>query len=92
MILFFIPNEMPLFQHTVSFVQAIHAFCHRILPSDEKRRNMSMDMGMDMDMNGHYDHHPKQPKQKKKKQDKKHLDYDYIVVYKRKCKKCKKCC
>ncbi|CCG49904.1 hypothetical protein BANAU_1883 [Bacillus velezensis YAU B9601-Y2] len=90
MILFFIPNEMPLFQHTVSFVQAIHAFCHRILPSDEKRRNMSMDMGMDM--NGHYDHHPKQPKQKKKKQDKKHLDYDYIVVYKRKCKKCKKCC
>ncbi len=57
---FFIPNEMPLFQHTVSFVQAIHAFCHRILPSDEKRRNMSMDM----DMNGHYDHHPKQPKQK----------------------------
>ncbi|CAI8727885.1 hypothetical protein ACPCXE_13005 [Bacillus velezensis] len=51
-----------------------------------------MDMGMDMDMNGHYDHHPKQPKQKKKKQDKKNLDYDYIVVYKRKCKKCKKCC
>ncbi|MEX5481966.1 hypothetical protein ACUWE4_09485 [Bacillus velezensis] len=50
-----------------------------------------MDMGMDMGMNGHYDHQPKQPKQKKK-QDKKHLDYDYIVVYKRKCKKCKKCC
>ncbi|MGG0157660.1 hypothetical protein ABEY11_09545 [Bacillus velezensis] len=52
---------------------------------------MDMGMGMDMGMNGHYDHQPKQPKQKKK-QGKKHLDYDYIVVYKRKCKKCKKCC